>query len=69
MMARFCRLIAASCVLAASMLVFEPGLRPGQRLDAASWQLYWGSEYNYCEGCCGSGFCCNISHECMVIVT
>lgn len=68
MRTRIRKLVTAAGALAGAMLVLEPGVNATQQLDAAQWQLYWGSEYNYCEGCCGVGFCCNIGRECIIII-
>lgn len=55
---------ALALVMGAGLLFAEPGVRGGQTATAAQWQLYWGNEYDSCEGCCGVGFCCNINSAC-----
>lgn len=68
MMARTRRLAIAAGTLAGAMLVAEPGVRTTRQLNAAQWQLHWGSEFNYCEGCCGAGFCCTVGYPCKIII-
>lgn len=54
---------AGAGVLAAGLLLLEPAARAGQSAAADNWQLYLGSEYHYCEGCCW-GLCCPSKDPC-----
>ena len=64
MNARSRKMFAAAFALAGAMLFAEPGVRSSQQASAYQWQLFWGSQYDYCEGCCGMGLCCNLSVDC-----
>ena len=59
---------ATASLLAAGVLFAEPLVRSHQSAEAASWQLYHGSQYSFCEGCCNLSFCCKIAHPCMIII-
>lgn len=59
---------AAASLLAAGGLLAEPLVRSRQSADAASWQLYFGSEYNSCQGCCRLSFCCSVGLPCEVVI-
>lgn len=59
---------AAAGLLAAGGLLAEPLVRPRQSADAAAWQLYFGSEYNTCQGCCRLSFCCGVNFPCEVVI-
>ena len=58
------KMFAAAFALAGALIFAEPGVRTSQQAAADQWQKYWGSQYDYCEGCCGVGFCCTISLDC-----
>lgn len=63
------RMFFASVVFMGGGLLFaEPGIRGAQSANAAQWQLYWGNEYDSCEGCCGVGFCCTINSPCAYVI-
>lgn len=55
---------ALGLIAGAGGLFAEPALRTGQTANADQWQLYWGNEYDSCEGCCRVGLCCSINTKC-----
>ncbi|MCA1791505.1 MAG: hypothetical protein LC667_17150 [Thioalkalivibrio sp.] len=70
-MSSWIRKIAAGAtagLLATGVLLAEPVIRANQTVDAASWQLHFGNEFNYCEGCCNLSFCCGIGFPCIIII-
>jgi hypothetical protein len=58
------RFALALALMVGGALFAEPALRTGQTANAEQWQLYWGNEYDSCEGCCDVGFCCTINAKC-----
>jgi hypothetical protein len=65
---RRCAAGATAGLLATGVLLAEPLVRPHQRVEAAAWQLYFGSEYNTCQGCCRLSFCCAVNFPCEVVI-
>lgn len=52
----------AGVVLAAALLSAEPAVNAGQEVEAAEIQFWLtsGGDGWECEGCCFTGFCCDI---------
>jgi hypothetical protein len=59
---------ATAGLLGTGVLFAEPLVRSHQSAEAASWQLYIGSEYNSCEGCCYLSYCCKVGLPCAIII-